>query len=159
VDELNKATGQRQAMKNSYYNLRNSANSLKVPLPSGWSRHRRVDLVQSSNQRPIVNNFKADHQPEYLYRYRDMKENFVWPVPIPNQSLQPTSGQWSSQLYLRTTRAFLSIGDLIPLPPAETGSETGDLQYKWFSECPYVYLNDQTCMGRRSSLESVREGI
>jgi hypothetical protein len=136
--KLNKDTGQKQAISNSYYSFRDEVKTSSLSLPPGWSRHRPADLGELLDRDGPLNFNNAE--PEYVYRHEAVNETFVYPLPIPDRPLEPNSVCWEPQLYFRTTKALLLFGDILELK--ESSLQPDYVSNKMVPENPMIYLTD-----------------
>lgn len=107
--KINKHTGEKYRISNSYYYFQRMRNDPSVPLPTGWSR------VKPSNLSLNAPNCPNDL---WVFRHEGVSHtDFIHPIPIPPKPLAPNPDTWDNHLTFQTVRCFLCSGALLsPVP-------------------------------------------
>jgi hypothetical protein len=105
--KIDRLTGQRHPINNSYNVHQKLRDDAKSPLPPGWSRHVR------KQSHPGI---KSDENDFVWYKHDDVLPwgtPFLYPVPIAAKPLKPAQDCWSTQLSFVTMRRHLIVGEVM----------------------------------------------
>jgi len=103
--KVNKQTGEKCRIDNSYHSFQRMRKDPSIPLPAGWSR---VKLSNSPD-------YPDDH---WVFTHEDVPNTeFIHPVPIPKKPLTLNRDIWHNHLVFKTVHCFLFSGPLLEAAP------------------------------------------
>ena len=106
--KVDRNTGQKHRINNSYVEHQSARNDPKSILPPGWTRnvHKQSHPGLKTNEENLVYFKHSDHGAAW-------GTPFVYPVPIADEPLRPEEGDWSPHLSFTTTRRPLVAGQVM----------------------------------------------